>query len=97
MTNKAKIVLAATLFAAFTAPALAQDVGEAQWFPYSASRCIVPQDGNAWFPGGSCQREPVFAQVPQTQTHFARRNGAPVRGYAANHRRTKHESLVRAN
>jgi hypothetical protein len=97
MTSKTKIVVAAALIAAFTAPALAQDVGEAQWFPYSASRCIVPQDGNAWFPVGHCPQGPVFAQSLRTQTHFVGRNTAPVRGYAANHGRTKHESLVKAN
>jgi hypothetical protein len=75
---KTKLVLAASLLFALAGPVFAQDAGEAQWFPYSASRCVPLQGGNVWFPGGQCS-------TPHTQILLEGRNSARVQGYSVNH------------
>jgi hypothetical protein len=98
MTNRTKIMFAAVaLIAAFAAPASAEDVGVATWFPHGD--CILPQDWTVWFPTGSCITEqgPVFAFSPRPHIIHEGRVGAPLQRYARNHHRGNRESLVRAN
>jgi hypothetical protein len=87
---KTKLVLAATLLVSLAGPVFAQDAGTAQWFPYSASRCAVPQSGNVWFPVGQCP-------APHAQMLFEGRNSARVQGYSATHHSAKRDALERAD
>jgi hypothetical protein len=87
---KTKLALAATLLFALAGPVFAQDAGEAQWFPYSTSRCVLPQGGNVWFPGGQCP-------APRAQILLEGRNSAQVQGYSAHHRSAHRDALERAN
>jgi hypothetical protein len=86
---KTKLVVAATLLVALAGPVFAQDAGQAAWFPYSASRCVVPQNGNVWFPVGQCPA--------RTQMLYEGRNSAQVQGYSVNHHSANRDAWERAN
>jgi hypothetical protein len=100
MTKRSKIMFAAaalTIIAAFAAPASAEDVGVATWFPHGS--CMLAQDWTVWFPTGRCitEQEPAYAFSPRTHVVHEGRVGAALRRYARNHHRGSHESLARTN
>jgi hypothetical protein len=88
MKNKAKLVVAAALLVTLGGPVFAQDAGSKIWYPYSAGRCVVPQNGNVWFPGGNC---------PPQVNLLEGRNSAQVEGYSPSRHSAKRDALETAN